>query len=78
MSQEVFILHFKVSKSALLVNYSYKHGIYGNPKTNFLLDFSNQVREVGPNNSPGNLCFDWKQIATVLIFPQCNSMMYLK
>ena len=28
--------------------------------------------------SPGNLWFDWKQIATVLILPQCNSMMYLK
>ena len=29
-------------------------------------------------NSPGNLWFEWKQIATVLIWPQCNSMMYLK
>ena len=29
-------------------------------------------------SSPGNLWFDRKQIATVLILPQCNSMMYLK
>ena len=29
------------------------------------------------DTSPGNLWFDWKQIATVLILPQCNSMMYL-
>ena len=30
------------------------------------------------SDSPGNLWFNWKQIATVLILPQCNSMMYLK
>ena len=41
MSQEVF--------GELLVNYSCKHGIYRNPKTNFLLHFRYQVREVGPN-----------------------------
>ena len=50
MSQEVFILYFlSFQVGSLLVNYSYKHGIYGNPKTNFLLHFINQVREVGPN-----------------------------
>ena len=30
------------------------------------------------NSSPGNLWFDLKQIATVLILPQCKSMVYLK
>ena len=42
-----------------------------------LTRISSQAPEICPT-SPGNLWFEWKQIATVLILPQCNSMMYLK
>ena len=54
ISQEVFILLFKKFQvGTLLVNYSSKHGIHGDPKTNFLLPFSvnefeksNQIKSI--------------------------------